>query len=105
MLKSTLLFFILSKSNEVTLNISPAPSASEDVIIGVWIFTNPLSLRNLWIEKITACLILNIALKVFVLGLRWATSLKNSKLCFFGWIGYFPTSDSPNKTSSVASNS
>ena len=37
---------------------------------------NPLSLKNLWIENITECLILNIALNVFVLGLKWATSLE-----------------------------
>ncbi len=36
-----------SADNVVTRNISPAPSASLAVMIGVWRYKNPLSLKNL----------------------------------------------------------
>ena len=39
----------LSISKAVTLNISPAPSQSLPVIIGVWTYTNPFSWKNLCI--------------------------------------------------------
>ena len=52
-----------------------------------------------------ACLILNILLKVLVLGLRCAISLRNSKECFFGCIGYVSGFDSPNISILIANSS
>ena len=76
-----------SISKVVTLNISPAPSQSLPVMIGVWTYTKPLSWKNLWIAKESTLRTLKTALKVFVLGLKWDTVLKYSKECFFFWSG------------------
>ena len=63
-------FGILFMSSVVTLNISPAPSQSEPVIIGVFTYTNPLSWKNLWIAYDATDLTLKVALNALALGLR-----------------------------------
>ena len=70
-------------SSVETLNISPAPSASLPVMIGVCTYKNPCSLTYLCIAKASMLLTLNTAEKVFDLGLRCAISLRYSKLCLF----------------------
>ena len=77
----------LSKSSVVNLNISAEPSQSAHVIIGVLTYTYPLDWKYSWIANAATLLILKIALNVLVLGLKWATLLKNSLVCLFGWIG------------------
>ena len=79
----------------MTLNISPAPSASALVIIGVCKLMNPFLLKNLWIANVKECLILNTDENVLVLNRKCAFSLKNSKLCFFGCNGYLSASALP----------
>ena len=78
---------VFFRSRVVIWNISPAPSASLAVIIGVCTRMKPLSLKNLWIAKESRLLTLNTAEKVFVLGLRWAMVLRYSKECLFFWRG------------------
>ena len=58
------------------------------MIIGVWTYTNPRSWKNLWIAKETTERTLKTALKVLVLGRKWAIVLKYSKVCLFFWSGY-----------------
>ena len=63
---------------------------------------NPLSLKNLCTANVSACLSLKTAEKVFVLNLKCAFSLKNSKLCFLGCNGYSSGSAPPNISISFA---
>ena len=77
----------LFKSNEFTLNISPAPSASLAVIRGVFTYTNPFSWKNLCIAYASALLTRNTALNVLLLGRKCAIVLKYSNECLFFWSG------------------
>jgi hypothetical protein len=61
-------------------NISPAPSQSEEVMMGVWMWRNPSSWKNWCVARAKAELIRVIAPKVLVLGRRWPIVRKNSKL-------------------------
>ena len=71
----------LVSSRVVTLNISPAPSQSEDVMIGVFTYTNSLLWKNSWIAWAITLLTLKTARNVLVRGLKCAISLKYSIEC------------------------
>ncbi len=70
-----------------TRNISPAPSASEAVMIGVFTQTKPSSLKKRWIAIASVWRTRATAPNMLVRGRRCATSRRNSIVCGLGWIG------------------
>jgi hypothetical protein len=59
----------------VTLNISPAPSQSLAVRMGVWMYKKPLLWKKSWVAKANALRMRVIALIVLVRGLEKQNSL------------------------------
>ena len=74
----------------LTWNISPAPSQSLVVMIGVCTYRNPADWKNSCVAKARALRIRATAPMVFVRGRKWAFSLNASSVCFFLAIGYLP---------------
>ena len=71
----------------LTRNISPAPSASLAVTIGVWTQKKPCSWKKRWIAMLRQWRTRVTAPSVFVRGRRCATSRRYSNDVRFGWIG------------------
>jgi hypothetical protein len=91
------------RSSVETRNSSPAPSASEAVMMGVWIHRNPFSWKKRWIAWANVFLTRVIAPITLVRGRRCATSRRNSMVWGLGWIGYVSgSSTQPMTFSSVA---
>jgi len=74
-------------SNVDTRNISPAPSASLPVTMGVWIQTKPSLLKNSWTANANVLRTRVAAPITLVRGRRWACSRRNSMLWRFGCMG------------------
>ena len=87
----------------VTLNMAPAPSQSEPVIMGVWTYTKPRSLKNLWIANAACERMRNTAPNRFVLGRRCAISRRNSGEWRFFCRGYDGREAPSTATSSACS--
>ena len=105
LLKSTLpfsFFGTFSRFIVVTWNISPAPSASDSVIRGVFRYTKPLSLKNLCMAKAIAWRILSTAPKVFVRRRICATVRRYSREVSFFWSGNLIGSHSPSTSMLLA---
>ena len=75
------------RSSVDTRNISPAPSASDAVMIGVFTQKKPCSWKKRWIACAMVCRTRVTAPMTLVRGRRCATSRRNSSVCAFGWIG------------------
>ena len=74
-------------SSVLTRNMSPAPSASLAVTIGVLTQKNPFLVKKSWIANAAAWRMRATAPNVLVRGRRCACSRRNSRLCCLGWIG------------------
>ncbi len=70
-----------------TRKSSPAPSASEAVMMGVLTHTKPSSLKKRWMAWASVWRTREVAAITLVRGRRWATSRRNSIVCGLGWIG------------------
>ena len=77
----------LARSRVETRKSSPAPSASEAVMIGVFTQTKPSSLKKRWIAMASVWRTRVVAPITLVRGRRCATSRRNSMVWGFGWIG------------------
>ncbi len=67
--------------------MAPAPSASDEVMIGVLTQKNPFSSKKRWIAFASVWRTRVAAAITFVRGRRCATSRRNSSVCGLGWIG------------------
>ena len=72
------------RSSVETRNSSPAPSASDAVMMGVFTQTKPLSWKKRWIDCAMVWRTRVTAPMTLVRGRRCATSRRNSSVCGFG---------------------
>ena len=71
----------------VTWNISPAPSQSLAVIMGVWTYTKPRSWKKVWMAWAATLRTRKAAENRFVLGRRCWMVRRYSTVCRFFWSG------------------
>jgi hypothetical protein len=89
-------------SSVETRNISPAPSASLVVTMGVWTQKKPLRSKKRCTAIDSVCRTRATAPKVLVRGRRCATVRRNSMECALGWIGYVSGSSTHPSTSTLS---
>mmetsp|Transcript_34352 Transcript_34352/g.96852 ORF Transcript_34352/g.96852 Transcript_34352/m.96852 type:complete len:264 (+) Transcript_34352:983-1774(+) len=89
------------ESSVVTWNISPAPSQSEVVMMGVCTYRKPLDWKKSWVAQLRALRMRATALIVFVRGRRCSFSRRNSNVVRFFEMGYLAPSQAPTKSTSV----
>ena len=76
------------RSSVDTRNNSPAPSASDAVMIGVFTQRKPCWSKKRWIDCAMVWRTRVAAPMTLVRGRRCATSRRNSSECGLGWMGY-----------------
>jgi len=103
-LATVLMSFTLSVIIDVTWNNSPAPSPSDVVIIGVWIYKNPFELKNSCVANASEFLTLATAPMMLDLTLRCGIVRSVSMVTLPLPSGYF-SSDPPSTVTAVACNS
>ena len=92
-------FGTFTRSRVETRNISPAPSASLVVRMGVCTQKKPLRSKKRCTAIASVCRTRATAPKVFVRGRRCAMPRRNSIECCLGWMGYVSGSSTHPATS------